>query len=171
MTNPIIAYVDALFIRFLFRVAPLDSNGYTVPLHGLENFGNPGTQTGPTNPFFVAPRTPQNITITAYTIPAATSWLVSAVNPTRKSIQILNTGTGLAYARPSPAVSGGVTTPGNVSATANAASAATGYPLQPAAGALQQGGSTPIYDGASTSIDEWDVYSVAGTTILVIEGN
>jgi hypothetical protein len=123
----------------------------------------------------VAPRSPQTVTMTVLTVPANTSILASAVNHNRKSLQILNIGLGQATAKTfATAGTGGTvpTAPGQTSATSNTVTPGSGYPLQAAAIAGQQGGSTPIYDGAATSTDEWDV--VAGstaTTILVVEGN
>jgi hypothetical protein len=54
MSNTFLSYLDSAFARFLFRVAPLDSNGLTVPLHGIEVAGNPGFMVGPENLFPVA---------------------------------------------------------------------------------------------------------------------
>jgi hypothetical protein len=123
----------------------------------------------------VTPRAPQNLTMTAVAVPANTSVLAVAANATRKSLQILNIGTGFASAKTYAAAgTGGTvpTAPGQTSATSNTVTLGAGYPLEVASSAGHQGGSTPIYDGAGVSVDEWDV--VAGptaTTVLVIEGN
>jgi hypothetical protein len=125
-------------------------------------------------------RTPQSVPPKAIAMPAGQSVLLSLLNPTRKSIQILNINTSFCTASSfSAAGTGGTvpTTPGQNSATSNTVVAPgtvtglVGYPLEAASAAGHQGGSTPIYDAASTSTDEWDGICVAAGTLLVFEGN
>ena len=122
----------------------------------------------------VAPRAAQTLTMTPVTVPAGVSTLAIAANPARKSLQLINIGTGFATAKSFPAAgTGGMppTAPGQASATSNAVVLGQGYPLEVASAAGHQGGSTPIYDGAGVSTDEWDVIAQNATTILVVEGN
>lgn len=85
--------------------------------------------------------------------------LTASSGAVRKQIQILQIGTNPATACP-------YATTGTYTCTT-----AGGYPLEPASALGRQGGSTPIYDGAGVSTDEWDAVSAAGTTLLVMEGN
>lgn len=122
----------------------------------------------------VIPRAPQNITMTAVVLPANVSTYLIGANPTRKSIQVLNVGVGFATTKTFAAAgTGGTqpTAPGQASATSNAVTIGLGYPLEAASTVGHQGGSTPIYDGAGVSLDEWDAISTVGTTLLVLEGN
>ena len=108
----------------------------------------------------VATRTPVTLTMTVVPVPAGTVGARAiGSNATRKSLQILNIGTGFATVASDTASSLAVPTLGQ------------GYPLEVASAAGHQGGSTPIYDGVNTSTDAWDAVSAAGTTLLVIEGN
>ena len=97
-------------------------------------------------------RAPGTYTQTTIKLAAGTSTVLIAAHPTRKSIQaILRSATmaDVCY-----------------HATAGTPCAAgAGYPL------VGQYASTPIYDAAGVSIDEWDAICAAACSITVIEGN
>lgn len=111
-----------------------------------------------------SPTTPGSYVVTlapgvSTQLKVAAATLTTSSGVVRKQIQILNIGTNPATACPY-ATTGTYT-----------CAAAGGYPLEPASALGRQGGSTPIYDGAGVSLDEWDAVSTGGTTLLVIEGN
>jgi hypothetical protein len=123
----------------------VNSLGVTVPV-----FQSTATVLGTLD---TAPIT-QALTFTVVALAAGAVTPLIVANPVRKSLQILNISTQFVTASTSSAVAVG-----------------SGYPLEVAAAAGHQGGSTPIYDGAAVTTDAWFGIAAAAATVLVIEGN
>ena len=149
--------------------------GLVLPLLGpVAIAGSLGPASAPTGPQTVsgtvATRTPVTLTMTVVTVPGGNVVTrVSQLNANRKSLQVLQIGTGFAsvVTNPTSTLTTTISTGGGTTAFV----AGVGYPLEVASAAGHQGGSTPIWDGVNDSTDAVDAVSAAGTTLLVIEGN
>lgn len=92
-------------------------------------------------------------TLTATTLTAAaTAVVIAAANTNRRTLSIMNTGTGTLYV-----------------GFANTVAAANGLPVAPASGALGQGGSYEWQAGFAPTGAIY-AFSTAGTTCVVKEG-